>query len=260
MRIVNRYMKFLFSAGRSDELKRRFENLQIDESATAKESSLSLPLSASLSRLTLNLLESTDDGLPEKDLSLIMMAMRKLREGIVASKRVDDFSMQAYFFCIRLSILVKHMESYHPALLYLLNKMHPKRPLSNIDLQEFAGYLVLDLACRQGDLAQAHVIRRRFHVKDSKTIATLSALAHDNYHLFWRLQKSVDGHKVKMMEFAEPNVRKHALKCLGRTYFQLDKDYVERATNSTWTRLLVENQVGWELQDTTIIIRKPKTR
>ena len=96
--------------------------------------------------ISMSTMAANADVSGQKDLSVLIMAMRKLREGIVATKRVDDFSIQAYIFCIRLSILVKHMESYHPAILHLLKKMHTVQPLTNTELQEFVGYLVLDLA------------------------------------------------------------------------------------------------------------------
>lgn len=253
-------MQFLTSAGRGEELNRRFAKFHISGDGDIKDIGANMSDTASLTRLQCDTAGLASQELPEKDLSIIMMAMRKLREGIMASKRCDDFSTQAYFFCIRLSILAKHMESYHPALLYLLNKLHTRRPLSKVDVEEFAGYLMLDLACRQRDLAQAHVIRRRFNVVDVKVNDTLSALTHDNYYLFWKTKRSVDGHKTKMMEFAEPAMRMHALKCLGRTYFQLEKDYVEQVTSCTWESLVADHAVGWELQDTKVIIRKPKAR
>ena len=61
--------------------------------------------------ISMSTMAANADVSGQKDLSVLIMAMRKLREGIVATKRVDDFSIQAYIFCIRLSILVKHMES-----------------------------------------------------------------------------------------------------------------------------------------------------
>jgi hypothetical protein len=188
------------------------------------------------------------------------MAMRKLREGIVGAKRVDEFSIQAYIFCIRLSILLKHMESYHPALLHLLYHMHPVKPLSKLELQEFASYLVLDLACRRQDFAQAHAIRLKYGIRDKKVLTVLNALIHENYHAFWRVKRSVDGHQATLMGFAEQGIRLHSLKCLGRSYFELPLSFVEHASNATWDELVKDCKVGWELQGDTLIIRKPKAK
>jgi hypothetical protein len=248
-------MAFCSDAGRGDELLRRLEQMSIStENGKAQQPPSSTPGMQPAS------IDANLDAAGQKDLSTITMAMRKLREGIVASNRVDDFSIQAYIFCIRLSILVKHMESYHPAILHLLKRMHTVLPLSKADLQEFVGYLVLDLACRQNDLAEAYVMRQKYRLRDAKVDAILQALAHDNYFMFWRIRRSVDGHKAKLMEFAEEGMKKQALKCLGRSYFSIDLPSLEEYTNSSWSSLTKAYGVGWQLEGTKVIIRKPKTR
>jgi hypothetical protein len=254
-KIVERYMAFCSDAGRADELLRRLGQLSIaTEDGNLEEPHPSTP-GMRPSNIGTNL-----DAAGQKDLSTLMMAMRKLREGIVAASRVDDFSIQAYIFCIRLSILAKNMESYHPAILHLLRRMHTVLPLSKSELQEFVGYLVLDLACRQNDLAEAYVVRQKYKLHDAKVDAILQALAHDNYFMFWRIRRSVDGHKAKLMEFAEDGMKKQALKCLGRSYFSIDLPSLEEYTNSTWPSLTKTYGVGWQLEGTKVIIRKPKTR
>lgn len=194
------------------------------------------------------------------ELDAITMGMRKLREGIVASKRIDDFSIQAYIFCIRLSILLKHWESYHPAMRHLLQVMHLKHPLSSTELQEFAGYQVLDLACRQRDLAKAFSIKITLGLRDSKIGEALKAIAHDNYYLFWKVKRGVDGYKARIMEFAGEEMKLHALKSIGKTYLSIDLVSLERLTDSSWTVLTEVHKVGWQLEGTKVVIRKPKPR
>jgi hypothetical protein len=244
-------MAFCSDAGRGDELMRRFGRLEI----ALKDGKPEQPQTKDGNSPSSNL-----DPSAEKELSILIMSIRKLREGIVASKRVDDFSVQAYIFCIRFSILIKHMESYHPAILHLLKRMHPVQPLSGTELQEFAGYLVLDLACRQNDLAQAYSVRYKYGLHDPKVDSVLQALAHDNYFSFWRVKNSVDGHKASIMEFVEDDVRKQTLKCLGRTYFTMDLHSVEGYTNMVWPLLQKNYAVGWQLEGQKVVIRKPKTR
>lgn len=250
-------MTFCSKAGRGDELSRQLSSLSISSTPSGSNDS-SVTLSAIDSS---SLLSYSIEGLAStKDLSVLVMAMRKLREGIVASKRVDNFSIQAYIFCIRLAILLKHYESYHPAILYLLRKMHILRSLSKTELQEFAGYLVLDLACRQQDFAQAYATRHAYTLHDSKVDATLGALVHDDYHKFWKVKRSVDGHKAKLMEFADVSMRMQALKCLGRSYLTIDVGFLERVTDTTWPDLKHQHNVGWELEGSKVVIRKPKGR
>jgi len=255
-KIVERYMDFCTDAGRGDELSRRLAQLDISKEKTDKaQRPQTAPSMIDASNITANL-----DASAQKDLSTLMMAMRKLREGIVASNRVDDFSIQAYIFCIRLSILVKRMESYHPAILHLLKRMHTIQPLTSTELNEFVGYLVLDLACRQNDLAQAYVVRHSYGLHDPKVDSVLRALAHDNYFLFWRVKRSVDGHKAKIMEFAEDEMKLQTLKCLGRGYLSIDLPSLEQYTNSSWSSLTKDQGVGWQLEGAKVIIRRPKAR
>jgi hypothetical protein len=70
----------------------------------------------------------------------------------------------------------------------------------------------------------------------------------------------VDGYKAKLMEFAEEGVKRQALKCLGRTYLSIDLPSLEQYTNTTWPSLTRDCGVGWQLEATKVIIRKPKAR
>lgn len=255
-KIVDRYMGFCSRAGRGDELLRQLGSLRIGDDGATSDKVATLDAMA----LEADIQPSFTSSASQDDLTILIMAMRKLREGIVASKRIDDFSIQAYIFCIRLSILVKHMESYQPALLHLLNRMHPAHSLSSIDLQEFAGYLVLDLACRRQDYAQAYFMKNKYDVRDSKVDAVLSAMVHDDYQKFWKVKNSVGGYKAKLMEFAETTIRMQALKCLGRTYFSVDLAFLEYVTDAKWQALTKQHGVGWELEGQKVVIRRPKGR
>ena len=259
-KIVERYMAFCSDAGRGDVLLRRLASLEISEEINGNVDTTRLRIGPATGEAPIIDLGGGLNVSGQTDLATLMMAMRKLREGIVASNRVDDFSIQAYIFCIRLSILVKHMESYHPAILHLLKKMHAVQPLTGTELQEFVGYLVLDLACRQNDLTEAYRVRNVYGLHDPKVNAVLSSLAHDNYFLFWRVKRSVDGHKAKLMEFAEDEIKKQTLKCLGRSYLSIDLPALEQYTNTSWSSLRKELDVGWKLEGTKVIIRKPKVR
>lgn len=186
--------------------------------------------------------------------------MRKLREGLLASHRIDIFSTQVYIFIIRLSILLRAWESYHPALLHLLHNIHPTLPLSKLELGEFAGYLVLDLACRQGDLAKAHEVLMEYRIGEGKVRRVLECLVRDDYVGYWRIMRFVDGHQAKLMEWRAEQMRIHALKCIGRAYLSANKLFVEAATNAKWDELVEGHKVGWELRGVEVVIRKPKVR
>lgn len=244
-------MIFCTDAGKGDELLRRFAALEIGESASP---------STSKDPAARPSIEALQSPVNTKALSDVMMALRKLREGIVASKRNDDFSIQAYLFCIRLSVLVKHPESYHPAILHLLRYLHPRLTLTSVEFQEVVSYLVLDTACRRKELAEAYSIRHRYQLKDHKVDMILHALVHDNYVQFHKIKVTVDGHRARLLEFAESGMRIQTLKAFGRAYLSVDLEFLEAMTNSKWNELTNTDRVGWELNDKKVVIRRVRAK
>lgn len=189
-------------------------------------------------------------------LPLLLTALRKLREGLVASARHDSFAVQVYLFNIRLGILASHPETYHPALLHLLRAIHPVHPLTVVELSEAVSYLILDAACRRGDLAAAYALRNKYRLKDAKVDTVLAALVHDDWVRFWRVKKEVDGHRAKLLELAERDVRKRMLKAFGRAYLSVDRAFLERSAGMDWDVLKAGYGVGWEVDGERVVIRR----
>ena len=252
-------MKFCASAGGGDELEHAFAAVSIHEKPPATSSLASnLPTNSNVKRPALTERSSENDA--DNDLGSILIAMRKLREGILGCRRRDSFAQRAYIFIIHASILSRSWESYHPALLYLIDQIHPDTPLSVPELQEFVGYRVLDLACRQYDLAEAFSVTRAFNYRDRRINIILQSLVHDDWVRFWRMKRAVDGYRRSIMESAVERMRLHALKCLGRSYMNADKPFVERTADTGWDDL-AKTGVGWQLQENgNVIIRKPKAK
>jgi hypothetical protein len=188
--------------------------------------------------------------------------MRKLRESITATHRVDYFAQRSYIFITHASILSQSWESYHPTLLYLLTKIHKATPISSAEYHELLGFHILDLACRQADLANAYAVRARAKYKDRNVDAVLRALVTDDWVRFWRTRRVVDGYQRRIMGYAEERMRMHVLKCLGRSYMSVSKEFVETVTAREWEELVNTNKVGWELNKETgvVVIRRPKLR
>lgn len=248
-------MKFCASSGTENGLEEAFNSLSVSESKSTPlttkgppESTTRPPLTHHSSNPTLN------------DLPTILLAMRKLREAILATRRRDHFAQRAYMFIIHAAILCRSWESYQPALLYLLHHIHPTTPLSRPEVQEFASYRVLDLACRQYELSDALRVKREFGLRDRRVATVLHALIHDDWVRFWRVKRAVDGYQRALLEFSGERLRVHALKCLGRSYHHVERAFVERSGDAEW-RELVEKGVGWVLrEDGVVVIRKPKAK
>jgi hypothetical protein len=246
-------MKFCASTGGGDGLEKAFAELTVKDTApparpdTASDVRPGLPHRAS----------STERP---NDMPNILLAMRKLREGILGARRRDQFAQRAYMFIIHACILTKHWESYQPALLYLLYQIHPRTPLSPPELQEFVGYYILDLACRQYELVDAFAVKLEFRHRDRKVCTVLGSVVHDDWVRFWRTRCAVDGYQRVIMEFATERMRLHALKCVGKSYMNADKAFIERVGDARWDEL-VQGGVGWQLQDSgNVVIRKPKPK
>jgi hypothetical protein len=256
--IVERYLAVCTDAGERNALLERFASLQLSEKPqrdTAATSTASLSSAASESTITAAEPPTTAPS-SSKDLADILFALRKLREAIVASKRADAFAIQAYLFAIRLAVLTRQPDSYHPALQHLLRFIHPRHPLTSTEEREVVSYLVLDAACRRGALAEAYAVRKQYGLRDDKVNAVLRALVMDDWALFWRVKRTVDGHLSALMDMAVPQVRRHLLKAFGRAYLAVGVDFLEQSTGRQWDALVKEDGVGWKLDDGKVVIRK----
>lgn len=259
-KIVDRYMKFCADRGDVKQLEKAFGSISFTEAGDSSGCHTERP-SPSNGKLQKPQADSAT-AVAQTELYTLIHSMRKLREAMVASQRYDVFAQRAYVFIIRASILVRHFQSYHPALLYLLRVIHPRRPLSASELHEFIGYYILDLCCRQGDLHDAYNVRTRYSYKDRRLDKVLHAIVHDDWVVFWRMRRAVDGHQRALMEHKVSAMRMHALKCLGKTYMTVEREYLERSADMEWRALVKKCGVGWELdpRGELITIRKPKVK
>lgn len=189
------------------------------------------------------------------ELPNIMLAMRKIREAIIASSRRDTFARRAYIFIIRAMIITKHIESYHPTLIYLLRELHPCSPMTASEQHEFVGYYILDLACRQGDLAAAYQVRNSYRYKDPRIEKLLRSLVLDNWFGFWEIQKLVDSYQKRLVELGDAGMTRKAVNCLSRSYLNAEKAHVERVAGMSWEQLKKQYNVKWELHEDMVIIR-----
>ena len=199
-------------------------------------------------------------GLNPKDLSVITSAMRKLREGIVATARTDAFALRAYVFIVRETILIGHVESYHPALLHLLRRMLPAAQPPRSEVDRYLGYYVLDLVCRQADLEAGFELMQRHGLRESNIAALLRALARGDWILYWSARRKLDAYQARLVEASDGRMREHALNCLGATYLSLDKDFVDRVVQQPWIGAIEHSRPGWQLEGSTIIIRRIKRK
>ncbi|KAK4188428.1 hypothetical protein QBC35DRAFT_195252 [Podospora australis] len=272
-KIAERYLAFCTDAGDRDSLQQQFALLSLSSSSQVPSPapsqygteppspSTSLPTPSSEVFPTPTTLPATPTTRSESELSLILAALRKLREALVASKRRDAFAAQVYLFAIRAGILASSYESYYPALLYLLGGIHPSHNLTSVELSEVVSYLILDAACRRGDLASAYALRNQYKLRDAKIDGVLKALAGDNWCLWRRLKRGVDGYRARIMDWAEKEVKGITLRAMGRAYLSVPLAFLEAQTGETWETLREKHGVGWELgEGGRVVIRRVQAR
>ena len=186
--------------------------------------------------------------------------MRKLREALVATSRMDAFTKEAYIFIIRSSILMDHPESYHPALLHLLRNIRSATALTDEEVKEFAGYHILDLACRQNNLAAAYTVRHVHDYRKGMIEAVLRALVSGDWVLFWKMEDLGNAYEKRLMRWVVGRMRSRAIDCLGKSYLSARKDYVEKCTKMEWNVLKTSHRTSWTLDGDTVIIKQMKKR
>ena len=256
-RIVKRYMEFCAVAGRGpDSLDQAFAAMSLSNSNGSRAAQMNPPGGA----VGVMPAASPTGVQNTKELGILLMAMRKLREALLASGRVDSFAKEATIFIIRAAILTSTYESYYSGLERLLYSIHPKAPLSASELHEFLGFLILDTACRQGEYQEAFALRNRWQYRDDRVEGVVMALVRDDWTKFWYFREVVDGYQRALLGWAEGAVRKHALKCLGSSYFSAEKSFVEKCAGRKWDELKTKDELGWELEGTKVTIRRVKKR
>ncbi|KAK0620949.1 hypothetical protein B0T14DRAFT_396066, partial [Immersiella caudata] len=243
-KIAERYLAFCTSAGDASELQKRFSLLCLSSPPGASSSSTTRPN------------PSPNNPNTESELALLLSALRKLRESLVATSRTDTFASQVYLFSIRLGILTSHLETYHPSLLHLLRVIHPVSNLTSTEYTEVVSYLVLDTACRRDDLSEAYFLRNKYRLREGKVDGVLRALVRGDWVLWGRMRRAVDGYGRKLMEMAEGGVRGHALRAFGRAYLSVGVEYLEKSVFMGWEELKGEYGVGWERCGGRVVIRK----
>ncbi|KAI2733256.1 hypothetical protein CBS147332_271 [Penicillium roqueforti] len=261
--IVDRYMRFC--AHHSKDLDAALASLPTSHSndATSNPPASRSPLKSNPAQKQVS---------PATELSTLLLSLRKLREAVLATATTTpaEFSQRVHVFSIRLSILAHHPPSYFPSLRYVLDKLHsPSHPLPGAEANELVTYLILDYACRQGDMIAAYELRaraRKEHSYQSQTVdKVLAALIHDNWVVFWQLHNSVDSHIRAVMNWAADRVRRHALKAVGSAYLSVHISWILGGCTGdeqswTWEKLVEKEKLRWEREGDRIIIKRPKQK
>ncbi|KIW99346.1 uncharacterized protein Z518_11334 [Rhinocladiella mackenziei CBS 650.93] len=243
-KIVARYTQFCTRY--SSDLDSAFASLSLDESRSASTPS------------------------PSAELSTILLALRKLREGLLAGSASTPspvFSQRVHVFNIRAAILALHPPGYHASLLHLLFVLHtPAHPLPRPELVEMTTYLILDTAIRQNDLPQAYALRYNSRIKfgfQSRIVdSILKSIVMADWVTFWRVRQNVDGYVRAILYWHIDHQRKMVLKAIGRCYYNCDIKWILQCSTGgelSWEELVKLEGVSWIREGDKVVIRKSKS-
>ncbi len=129
-----------------------------------------------------------------------------------------------------------------------------------MELDEFTGYLILDLVCRQNKLAEAILMRKEYRLQEERINAVLHAILNGNFHLFWTVKEEATEYQSRLMEHAADGMRRLAIRCLERAYFTVDEDFLRRVTAIQWDQLQTRYGVSWTHEGQRIVIRQRKRK
>lgn len=196
----------------------------------------------------------------QEELATIFMAMRKLREAVVATARADEFAQSAYVFIVHAAVAARNAEAYHPAILYMLHRMHRLSPLEQARLDETVGLRILDLACRQSDFATAYATIHRHRHADKVVLRAVNGLVHGNWHEFWAAREDAGTYQKGLIQWADDSMRRRALNAIGKSYLSVDVSFMRKATAMPWEEAKQTFQLDFETEGDKIMIKRAKGR
>ncbi|KAL1958275.1 hypothetical protein VTO42DRAFT_4783 [Malbranchea cinnamomea] len=208
----------------------------------------------------------------EQELTTILLALRKLREAILATKDRTpvSFAQRVHILCIRVGILSEHPPTFYPPLKRLLTELDTEaNPLSHATLQEFTSYMILDTACRREDFGEAYLLREkaraRFCYRSHLVDDILSSIINENWVLFWEARKAADAYTKVFVDWAAPWIRRRTLKSIAASYITVDLRFIIKCCTGeedgmTWEELVELEGLGWRLEGDKVIIKKIKPK
>ena len=114
---------------------------------------------------------------------------------------------------------------------YVQERIGRVTALTASDQHALSLWRILDAACRQGELGTALAMRATLPLADGDEAVVESvvrrALVHGEWRAWWAAKRRVDGYGRALMEMAEERVRRQALKCVGKAYLTVQREWLE---------------------------------
>jgi hypothetical protein len=175
---------------------------------------------------------SLDDTNPK----MLVPELRKLREGVLSSGRMDGFCITVYEASCDLAIEAEEWPEFLKSASHLVSNVYPimgkagqGRLLTRSCI--YVKYLLLYLAC-QGDTKTVYKvykslpipIRKDFRVLDAMKV--MKSLANNHYTQFAKYWHEANDIERQLLQLGLTRYRQHLIKTLVKVFHKLPRDYL----------------------------------
>ncbi|EMR11130.1 hypothetical protein PNEG_00726 [Pneumocystis murina B123] len=203
-------------------------------------------LEDSFSNLTLN-----DQTLSLNEQQHCLYLFRQLREGITASQRIDNFTCGLYETSVRVGIYMNHVESYVPALCYLLEVIYPKLLKPFAQNQMVTCYLLY--LCSLRNFQGLYEMKNKWELDAQDIPFEFSKiLIQNNYIAWWKLRQRVPWLYQRLIDLSREQIQERCVSVIKASYYKITKKWME-----TYIGLALFSKTGWIIEDSWIKIREP---
>ncbi|QSL65146.1 hypothetical protein MERGE_002451 [Pneumocystis wakefieldiae] len=176
---------------------------------------------------------------------------RQLREGIAASQRIDNFSCGLYETSVRLGIYMNHVESYFPALCYLLEVIYPKLLKPFVQNPMVTCYLLY--LCTLRNFQGLYEIKNKWQLDIRDISFEFSRiLIQNNYIAWWKLRQRVPWLYQRLIDLSREQIQEQCVSVIKASYYKIEKKWME-----TYIGLTLFSKTGWIIEDLWVKIREP---
>lgn len=198
----------------------------------------------------------------KQQVSRCMSSLRKLREGIISSGRLDDFAIEVFETTVRYAILHNHSETYFPAMQYLQKTLYSRRSRGKSCRKELGqakiGELLALHMCSINEYHEALEIGQAAkQLGDWDVTELIRTLMRGNWRKFRELRRHADLLQVHFLDKIAQDFSQSTLARVGAAYLVVDATWLSECCGEQWKEELRER--GWKLDHSRVLIKQPRS-
>lgn len=143
---------------------------------------------------------------------------RKLREALIASKRIDDFTIKVYEASVDIAIKEKNLDELSKTLVVLVSFY---KQIKSVRELEFTHLYLLLLICRGTDMKDFVKMIKSIYCDVSRMTKLYNAIQQRNYYHLHEAYTSFISNEIFVFDIIIDEVRSKLLKTFKRCYFSL---------------------------------------